>query len=106
MTNLFTPIQVGAMALANRIVMAPLTRNRAPGAIPNELMKTYYEQRASAGLIITEATAISHQAQGYADVPGLYGEAHVDGWMACRADFAYRLATQKWRTCCAIGHSR
>jgi N-ethylmaleimide reductase len=82
MTNLFTPIQVGSMALANRIVMAPLTRNRAPDAIPNDLMKTYYEQRASAGLIITEATAISHQAQGYADVPGLYGEAHVDGWKA------------------------
>ncbi len=80
MKNLFSPIQVGAMALANRIVMAPLTRNRAPGAVPNELMKTYYEQRASAGLIITEATAISHQGQGYADVPGLYGEAQVAGW--------------------------
>ena len=82
MTNLFTPIQVGSMALANRIVMAPLTRNRAPDAIPNDLMKTYYEQRASAGLIITEATAISHQGQGYADVPGLYGEAQVAGWKA------------------------
>jgi len=79
-TALFTPLQAGAMYLANRIVMAPLTRNRAPGATPNDLMKTYYEQRASAGLIITEATAISHQGQGYADVPGLYGEAHVAGW--------------------------
>ena len=51
MTTLFDPIQVGAIALANRIVMAPLTRNRAPGAIPTQLMATYYAQRASAGLI-------------------------------------------------------
>jgi N-ethylmaleimide reductase len=99
MTNLFTPIQVGALALANRIVMAPLTRNRAPGAVPNELMKTYYEQRASAGLIITEATAISHQGQGYADVPGLYGEAHVTGWKAV-TDAVHaaggKIVTQLW----------
>lgn len=80
MKTLFSPLQVGAIALANRIVMAPLTRNRAPDATPNDLMKTYYTQRASAGLIITEATAISHQGQGYADVPGLYGEAQVEGW--------------------------
>ncbi len=52
-------------------VMAPLTRNRSPGAIPTELAVAYYRQRASAGLLITEATAISHQGQGYADVPGL-----------------------------------
>jgi N-ethylmaleimide reductase len=60
--------------------MAPLTRNRAPDAIPTALMATYYTQRASAGLLITEATAISQQGQGYADVPGLYGRQQLDGW--------------------------
>jgi N-ethylmaleimide reductase len=72
------------MPLASRIVMAPLTRNRAPGALANARMATYYRQRANpatgAGLIITEATAISHQGQGYADVPGLWSEAQVASW--------------------------
>ena len=80
MTTLFDPLQVGQISMANRIVMAPLTRNRAPGAIPNALMATYYTQRATAGLIITEATAISPQGQGYADVPGLYSTEQLDGW--------------------------
>jgi N-ethylmaleimide reductase len=80
MTTLFDPVQAGALSLANRIVMAPLTRNRAPDAIPTPLMATYYAQRATAGLLITEATAISHQGQGYADVPGLYGTEQIDGW--------------------------
>ena len=82
MPSLFDPIQAGELRLANRIVMAPLTRNRAPGAIPTPLMAEYYGQRATAGLLITEATAISHQAQGYADVPGLYGTEQLDGWKA------------------------
>ena len=69
--TLFNPVQAGDLHLANRIVMAPLTRNRAPDAIPTALMAEYYAQRASAGLLITEATAISQQGQGYADVPGL-----------------------------------
>jgi N-ethylmaleimide reductase len=60
--------------------MAPLTRNRSPGAVPNTLNVTYYEQRATAGLIITEATAITHQGQGYADVPGLYTAEALEGW--------------------------
>ncbi|PKO41657.1 MAG: alkene reductase [Betaproteobacteria bacterium HGW-Betaproteobacteria-3] len=80
MSSLFSPLQAGALALANRIVMAPLTRNRAPGAVPTELMRTYYTQRASAGLIVTEATAISHQGQGYADVPGIWSAEQVAGW--------------------------
>ena len=80
MTTLFDPLQAGDLHLPNRIIMAPLTRNRAPHAVPNELMQTYYRQRASAGLIISEATAISHQGQGYAHVPGLYGEDQLDGW--------------------------
>jgi N-ethylmaleimide reductase len=80
MISLFTPIQVGDMNLANRIVMAPLTRNRAPDATPTPLMVEYYTQRATAGLIITEATAISQQGQGYSNVPGLYGSEQLDGW--------------------------
>jgi len=80
MTSLFTPIQVGDINLANRIVMAPLTRNRAPDATPTPLMVEYYTQRATAGLIISEATAISQQGQGYSDVPGLYGSEQLDGW--------------------------
>ncbi len=80
MTSLFDPVQAGSLKLANRIVMAPLTRNRAPGALPTALMATYYTQRASAGLIITEATAISHQGQGYVDVPGIWSDAQVTAW--------------------------
>ena len=84
MKSLFEPTQVGAIHLANRIVMAPLTRNRAPGALPTALMATYYTQRADpktgAGLIVTEATAISHQGQGYSDVPGIWSAEQVAGW--------------------------
>ena len=80
MKTLFDPVPLGHLHLPNRIVMAPLTRNRAPGAIPTELMAEYYAQRASAGLIISEATAITHQGQGYADVPGLYGTEQLDAW--------------------------
>lgn len=84
MTSLFDPIQVGRMQLANRVAMAPLTRNRAPGAMPTALMATYYGQRAhpqnGAGLIVSEATAISHQAQGYSDVPGIWSDEQVQAW--------------------------
>lgn len=80
MSTLFDPVQAGDLALANRICMAPLTRNRAPNAVPTPLMVQYYQQRATAGLIITEATAISHQGQGYADVPGLYATSQVEAW--------------------------
>lgn len=80
MTTLFDPLKTGNLSLANRIVMAPLTRNRSPRAIPTDLAVTYYSQRASAGLLITEATAISHQGQGYADVPGLYGDEQLASW--------------------------
>jgi N-ethylmaleimide reductase len=78
--TLFDPVLVGDLHLANRIAMAPLTRNRAPGAVPTPLMAEYYSQRASAGLLISEATAISHQGQGYADVPGLYSTDQLNGW--------------------------
>ncbi|MDO8387918.1 MAG: alkene reductase [Polaromonas sp.] len=80
MPTLFDPTQAGDLQLANRIVMAPLTRNRSPDAIPPDIAQTYYAQRASAGLLITEATAISQQGQGYSDVPGLYGSEQLDSW--------------------------
>ncbi|MNG92002.1 N-ethylmaleimide reductase [compost metagenome] len=83
MTNqtLFQPYTLGSITLANRIVMAPLTRNRAStGLVPSELAATYYAQRASAGLLITEATQISAQAQGYQDTPGIYTHAQIEGW--------------------------
>ena len=80
MPTLFDPVQAGDLQLSNRIVMAPLTRNRAPNAVPRDITATYYAQRASAGLLITEATAISQQGQGYADVPGLYGSEQLDAW--------------------------
>ena len=80
MPTLFDAVRAGDLHLPNRIVMAPLTRNRAPGAVPTPLMLEYYSQRASAGLLITEATAITAQGQGYADVPGLYGSEQLDGW--------------------------
>jgi N-ethylmaleimide reductase len=99
MSTLFDPVQAGALSLANRIVMAPLTRNRAPEAIPTPLMATYYAQRATAGLLITEATAISHQGQGYSDVPGLYGTEHIDGWKRVTQavhEAGGKIVTQLW----------
>ncbi|MGI9151454.1 MAG: alkene reductase, partial [Limnohabitans sp.] len=80
MTTLFDSVTCGNLHLSNRVVMAPLTRNRAPHAVPTPLMAKYYSQRASAGLIISEATAITQQGQGYADVPGLYSTAQIDAW--------------------------
>jgi N-ethylmaleimide reductase len=78
---MFEHAQAGALKLANRIVMAPLTRNRAgPGLVPGTFAAEYYAQRATAGLIITEATQISAQAQGYADTPGCYTDDQVSGW--------------------------
>jgi 2,4-dienoyl-CoA reductase-like NADH-dependent reductase (Old Yellow Enzyme family) len=82
MTSLFDPIRIGDLNLANRIVMAPLTRSRAGGGkrVPNALMAEYYVQRASAGLIISEATAVTPQGVGYADTPGIWSDEQVAGW--------------------------
>ena len=81
MATLFDPLRLGAIDLPNRIVMAPLTRARAGlCAIPNELMATYYAQRASAGLIISEATGISREGLGWPDAPGLWNGEQVEGW--------------------------
>lgn len=79
--DLFSPVTLGSIALKNRIVMAPLTRNRAgEGGVPHALNATYYEQRASAGLIVTEATPISAMAHGYPALPGIYTDAQIAGW--------------------------
>ena len=81
--SLFSPVNVGSLRLANRIVMAPMTRSRADAdRLPSPLAPTYYGQRASAGLIITEATQISAEAAGYPRIPGIYNEAQVTSWRA------------------------
>lgn len=80
-TSLFVPLQLGAIEIPNRIVMAPLTRMRAAtGGVPAALNATYYAQRASAGLIVAEGTAVSRQAQGYPNAPGIYTSAQIEGW--------------------------
>jgi N-ethylmaleimide reductase len=81
-TKLFEPYKLGPITLPNRLVMAPLTRNRAvpPGMVPSPLAVDYYGQRASAGLLVTEATQISQQGQGYQDTPGIYSKEQVEGW--------------------------
>ena len=79
--DLFSPITLGAITLKNRMVMAPLTRNRAgEGGVPHDLNVAYYAQRATAGLIVTEATPISDMAHGYPALPGIYTDAQVAGW--------------------------
>jgi 2,4-dienoyl-CoA reductase-like NADH-dependent reductase (Old Yellow Enzyme family) len=81
MTILFEPIELGNLKLSNRIIMAPLTRARAGvERIPNDLMAKYYSQRATAGLIITEATSVEPMGVGYADTPGIWSKDQVTGW--------------------------
>lgn len=80
--DLFTPLQLGDVALPHRIAMAPMTRSRStqPGNVPNAMMATYYAQRASAALIVTEATQVSEQGQGYSFTPGIHSADQVAGW--------------------------
>ncbi|WP_111748678.1 alkene reductase [Salinisphaera orenii] len=79
--GLFSPHQLGALELPHRVLMAPLTRNRAgPGFVPQAMNVTYYQQRASAGLIISEATQVAPEGLGYPDTPGIYSDAQVEGW--------------------------
>jgi 2,4-dienoyl-CoA reductase-like NADH-dependent reductase (Old Yellow Enzyme family) len=82
MATMFDPIKVGALELPNRIIMAPLTRSRAVGGgrVPNAMMAEYYVQRASAGLILSEATAVTPMGVGYADTPGIWSDEQVEGW--------------------------
>src|SRR5258708_37081822 len=105
---LFTPYRMGGLDLPNRIVMAPLTRMRAQphDHVPTTLQAEYYAQRASAGLIITEATAISSEGFGWADTPGLWTAEHVRGWRRV-TDAVHaaggRIIAQLWHTG-AISH--
>lgn len=101
--TLFTPLKVGAITVPNRVFMAPLTRLRSiePGDIPTPLMGEYYRQRASAGLIISEATQISAQAKGYAGAPGLHSPEQIAAWKKI-TDGVHaengRMAVQLWHT--------
>lgn len=80
-SKLLEPFKLGSITLSNRLVMAPLTRNRAlEGLVPNPLAVEYYGQRASAGLLISEATQVSQQGQGYQDTPGIYSKEQIAGW--------------------------
>ncbi|WP_297322085.1 alkene reductase [uncultured Bartonella sp.] len=101
MTSLFDPIKAGDLVLKNRIAMAPLTRARSLNAIPNELNVIYYRQRATAGLIVSEGTAISQQGQGNIDVPGLYEKAQLLGWKKVTDavhDAGGKIVAQLWHT--------
>jgi N-ethylmaleimide reductase len=81
MATLFEPVQLGSLVLANRVLMAPLTRNRAHAdGVPGELASTYYSQRASTGLIVSEATQISRMGKGYTDTPGIHSPEQVRAW--------------------------
>lgn len=81
MPNLFDPIKIGDLSLPNRIIMAPLTRCRASaGRVPNQMMADYYVQRASAGMILSEATAVTPMGVGYPDTPGIWSDEQVEGW--------------------------
>ncbi len=97
---LFQPLEIGAVTAPNRVFMAPLTRNRAhPDGTPHAMAIAYYRQRASAGLIITEATQISAEGKGYINTPGIHDDAHVAGWRAI-TDAVHaaggRIALQLW----------
>ncbi|MFJ4156259.1 alkene reductase [Pseudomonas sp. NPDC089752] len=97
--NLFSPLKCGSLTLPNRVIMAPLTRARTPSTVPGKLQELYYKQRASAGLIITEATNISPTGTGYVYTPGIYSDEQEAGWKGvCEAIHAAggRVAMQLW----------
>ncbi len=100
MTDLFQPLQVGELRLPNRILLAPLTRSRATDrGVPTELAVEYYRQRASAGLIITEATPVTPMGVGYANTPGIWSDEQVEGWKAVTKavhDAGGRIFLQLW----------
>ena len=99
MTTLFEPIRLGELELPNRIALAPMTRNRAVGTIPGERNARYYAQRATAGLIVTEATQVTPRGVGYPDTPGIHDDAQVRGWQLV-TDAVHRaggrIALQLW----------
>ncbi len=101
MEHLFSPLQLGEVALGNRVVMAPMTRARVPNRIPNTSTVTYYAQRAGAGLIITEATTVSAQGNGSVATPGIYNRQQITGWRRV-TDAVHegggKIAVQLWHT--------
>ena len=100
MPTLLDPIKIGDLSLRNRVIMAPLTRSRAVDRrIPNDLMVEYYAQRASAGMILTEATAVIPQGVGYANTPGIWSDEQVEGWRKVTKavhDAGGRILCQLW----------
>ena len=102
--NLFSPVQLGSLRLKHRVIMAPLTRSRSiqPDSVPGDLMRIYYEQRASeGGLIISEATNISLTSRGWLGAPGLYSDEQVKGWQAVTAAVKAKgghMVAQLWHT--------
>ncbi|HVG51752.1 MAG TPA: alkene reductase, partial [Xanthobacteraceae bacterium] len=80
MSDLFDPVQLGPYRLKNRAVMSPMTRSRSPGAVPNRMNVEYYAQRAGAGLIVVESTAISAQGLGWINSPGIFSAEQIRGW--------------------------
>ena len=101
MPTLFDPIAIGDLELPNRILMAPLTRNRSsgPGRVPNLMMRDYYVQRASAGLIISEATSVAQTGVGYPSTPGVWSREQIDGWRRITRDVhaaGGRILLQLW----------
>lgn len=99
--SLFQPLQLGAVTLAHRVVMAPLTRLRATpdGDVPNDLMREYYRQRTSGGLIVSEGAQVSARGKGYMDAPGIYSPKQVAGWQRITEtvhDRGGRIAAQLW----------
>lgn len=110
MSKLLEPLAVGALELPNRVVMAPLTRNRAtmPGRVPNTLMRDYYAQRASAGMILTEATSVEPMGVGYPSTPGIWSQDQVEGWKGVTKavhEAGGRILLQLWHVG-RISHSR
>lgn len=100
MTDLFSPIKLGNIALSNRIVMSPLTRNRAgSGNVPTDLVAEYYRQRATAGLILTEASPICPEGHGYPRTPGIHSKEQIEGWKKVTKavhDAGGKIAIQLW----------
>lgn len=100
MPTLFDPLQLGDLPLPNRIIMAPLTRCRAaPGRVPGDLMVEHYRQRAGAGLIISEATAVTPIGVGYPDTPGIWSDEQIEGWKKVTAavhEAGGRIVLQLW----------
>src|ERR1700750_1026117 len=80
MSLLYSPAKLGPLKLQNQLVMSQMTRSRAPGNVPNELMAQYYGQRSSAGLIVTEGTSTSPNGLGYVRIPGIFSDEQVAGW--------------------------